>query len=43
MMGVAFGKLDPAELAEWMLRDHLPARLQLQLHKYLWDPSRKGV
>jgi len=43
MMGVAFGKLDPAELAEWMLRDRLRARLQLQLHKYLWDPSRKGV
>lgn len=43
MMGVSFGKLDPAELAEWMLRDHLRARLQLQLHKYLWDPSRRGV
>jgi 7-carboxy-7-deazaguanine synthase len=43
MMGVAFGKLDPAELAEWMLRDRIRARLQLQLHKYLWDPSRKGV
>ena len=43
MMGVAFGKLDPAELAEWMLRDRLRARLQLQLHKYLWDPSRRGV
>ncbi len=43
MMGVAFGKLDPAELAEWMLRDRLQARLQLQLHKYLWDPSRRGV
>ncbi len=43
MMGVAFGKLDPGELAEWMLRDRLRARLQLQLHKYLWDPSRRGV
>ncbi len=43
MMGVSFGKLDPAELAAWILRDRLRARLQLQLHKYLWDPSRKGV
>ncbi len=43
MLGVSFGKLDPAELAEWMLRDRLRARFQLQLHKYLWDPSRTGV
>jgi len=43
MMGVKFGKLDPAELTEWMLRDHLRARFQLQLHKYLWDPYRRGV
>ncbi len=43
IMGVSFGKLDPAELAAWMLRDQLKARLQLQLHKYLWDPSRRGV
>ncbi|MEI7748368.1 MAG: 7-carboxy-7-deazaguanine synthase QueE [Chlorobiaceae bacterium] len=43
MMGVAFGKLDPAELTEWILHDRIRARLQLQLHKYLWDPSRRGV
>ncbi|MGB7510579.1 MAG: 7-carboxy-7-deazaguanine synthase QueE [Pelodictyon phaeoclathratiforme] len=43
MMGVSFGKLDPAELAEWMLRDRLRARMQLQLHKYIWDPCRRGV
>ena len=43
MMGVAFGKLDPAELAAWMLSDRLRARMQLQLHKYIWDPARKGV
>lgn len=28
--------LPPAELAEWILRDHLPVRFQVQLHKYLW-------
>ena len=43
MMGVAFGKLDPAELAEWMLRDRLRTRMQLQLHKYIWDPALRGV
>ncbi len=43
MMGVVYGKLDPAELAAWMLRDRLRARLQLQLHKYIWDPARRGV
>jgi len=43
MMGVSFGKLEPAELAAWMLRDRLRARLQLQLHKYLWEPTRTGV
>ena len=29
-------QLNPAELAEWILEDCLPVRLQLQLHKYLW-------
>jgi 7-carboxy-7-deazaguanine synthase len=35
--------LDPQELAEWMLADRVPARLGLQLHKYIWDPAVKGV
>jgi len=35
--------LDPRELAEWMLADHLRARLGLQLHKFIWDPAMKGV
>jgi 7-carboxy-7-deazaguanine synthase len=34
------GELDPAALAEWILRDHLPVRLQLQLHKQLWGGAR---
>lgn len=36
------GVLDPAQLAEWMLQDRLPARLQVQLHKLLWhgEPGR---
>lgn len=30
------GKLSPTDLAEWILRDHLPVRMQVQLHKLLW-------
>jgi len=37
------GKVDPRELVAWMLRDRLPARLNLQLHKYIWDPEARGV
>ena len=32
----AWGLVEPKELAEWILEDHLPARFQLQLHKLLW-------
>jgi 7-carboxy-7-deazaguanine synthase len=35
--------LDPRELAEWMLADDVPARLGLQIHKFIWDPAMKGV
>lgn len=31
-----YGKLTPRELAEWLLRDHLPVRFQVQLHKQVW-------
>jgi 7-carboxy-7-deazaguanine synthase len=35
--------LDPRTLSEWILADRLPARLQLQLHKFIWSPSTRGV
>jgi 7-carboxy-7-deazaguanine synthase len=37
------GVLDPRTLSEWMLADRAPARLQLQLHKYIWSPETRGV
>lgn len=37
------GELDPARLAEWVLRDRLDARVQVQLHKLLWGDRRRGV
>jgi len=35
--------LPPRELAEWVLEDSLPVRIQLQLHKFIWDPQARGV
>jgi 7-carboxy-7-deazaguanine synthase len=37
------GVLAPRELAEWILADRLPVRLQLQAHKYIWSPETRGV
>jgi 7-carboxy-7-deazaguanine synthase len=37
------GILDPKTLSEWLLQDRLPARVQLQLHKYIWLPETRGV
>ena len=43
LMSPVHGVLDPKTLSEWMLADHLPARLQVQLHKIIWLPSTRGV
>jgi 7-carboxy-7-deazaguanine synthase len=37
------GRLDPRELVRWMLQDRLPARLNVQLHKYIWGAEAQGV
>jgi 7-carboxy-7-deazaguanine synthase len=37
------GVLEPRLLAEWMLADRLPVRLQLQAHKFIWSPDTRGV
>lgn len=39
----AFGLLKPEFLAAWMLEVSLPIRLNLQLHKYIWNPNQRGV
>ncbi|MBI4775074.1 MAG: radical SAM protein [Deltaproteobacteria bacterium] len=38
-----FGAMEPRTLAEWILEDSLPVRLQLQLHKLIWGPVARGV
>lgn len=37
------GGLVPQTLSEWVLADRLPVRVQLQLHKLIWDPATRGV
>jgi 7-carboxy-7-deazaguanine synthase len=39
----AHGVREPRQLSEWVLADSLPVRVQLQLHKYIWDPQTRGV
>ncbi|MES4793249.1 MAG: 7-carboxy-7-deazaguanine synthase QueE, partial [Chloroflexota bacterium] len=36
LFSAVYGVLEPRQLAEWILRDRLPVRLQIQLHKVLW-------
>ena len=43
LLSPVHGRLDPKVLVEWMLRDRVPARLNLQLHKYIWEPETRGV
>ena len=43
LLSPVHGVLDPRILSEWMLADHLQARLQLQLHKIIWSPNTRGV
>ncbi len=38
-----FDSMDVRELAEWILADGLPVRVQLQLHKLIWEPAARGV
>ena len=37
------GELSPRQLSEWVLADRLPVRVQLQIHKVIWDPGTRGV
>jgi 7-carboxy-7-deazaguanine synthase len=43
LLSPSFEQLPARELAAWMLRDKLPARLNLQLHKLVWGPEVRGV
>ncbi len=43
LLSTVFGKIQPVTVTEWMLADRLKARFQLQMHKYIWDPRKRGV
>jgi 7-carboxy-7-deazaguanine synthase len=43
LISPAHGTLDPKTLAEWLLADGLPVRMQMQLHKYIWGADVRGV
>jgi len=43
LLSPAFGLLSPEELAGWMVGDAIDARFQLQIHKLVWGPDRRGV
>lgn len=38
-----FDELENQKLAEWILEENINVRMQLQMHKYIWDPNKIGV
>jgi 7-carboxy-7-deazaguanine synthase len=38
-----WGRIDPREIVEWILADKLDVRFQLQMHKFIWSPTQRGV
>ena len=44
LFSVVFGKLEPVQLVNWIIEDNLNfVRFQLQMHKFIWEPDKKGV
>ncbi len=43
LFSVVFGQLEPVQLVNWILEDKINVRYQLQMHKIIWHPEKKGV
>jgi len=43
LLSAAFGRVTLADLAAWLLESRLNVRMQLQMHKFIWDPKARGV
>jgi 7-carboxy-7-deazaguanine synthase len=43
LLSPVFGAVTPLELATWLLASGLQVRMQLQMHKFIWDPQARGV
>jgi 7-carboxy-7-deazaguanine synthase len=38
-----FGRIDPRQIVDWILADRLQVRFQLQMHKFIWAPTERGI
>jgi 7-carboxy-7-deazaguanine synthase len=43
LLSPVFGAISPLDLAQWLLDSQLQVRMQIQLHKVIWDPMARGV
>ena len=43
LLSCVWGELGPKDLGQWVLEDHLPVRVQIQMHKVIWDADTQGV
>ena len=43
LMSPVFDIMSPDKLSKWILDDNLEVRMQIQMHKYIWDPNKTGV
>ena len=43
LLSCVWGELDPKDLVQWVLEDRLPVRVQIQMHKVIWDANTEGV
>jgi len=43
LLSPVWGELDPRDLVRWVLEDNLPVRVQIQMHKVIWDATTQGV
>jgi 7-carboxy-7-deazaguanine synthase len=43
LLSPVFGAVAPRDLAQWLLASGVQVRLQLQLHKFIWEPQARGV
>jgi 7-carboxy-7-deazaguanine synthase len=43
LLSCVWGELDPKALVQWVLEDRLPVRVQIQMHKVIWDADTQGV
>jgi 7-carboxy-7-deazaguanine synthase len=43
LLSTVFHQLPPSQVVEWLLEDNLKVRFQLQAHKYIWEPTARGV